>query len=384
MADVSVETHDADYQSAVRSLWDNIVNKKYYVTGGIGSGETSEGFGPNYSLRNDAYCESCSSCGMIFFHWKMNLAYHDARYVDNYEETIYNALLGSVDLAGKNFYYTNPLDARMARSSWHTCPCCVGNIPRTLMMVPTWAYAKAKDGLYVNMYIGSKVMLENAAGTDVELVQETDYPWSGKIAITVNPKANRKFAVRLRVPNRTTSKLYTPSPEVSGLTALSVNGKAVKALIKGGYAVIARDWKAGDKIDLELPVKVQRLTASDQIAATQNKVALRYGPLIYNAEAVDQDITKKLAADRPLSAEWREDLLGGVMAIRGVYEDGSAFLAIPNYARLNRNNDLPPEAGPISAHPSLFTGPGAQRPAPPPQGKRERRPPASIVWVPKA
>ncbi len=128
MADVAVETHDPDYQSAVKSLWDNMVNKKYYVTGGVGSGETSEGFGPNYSLRNAAYCESCSSCGDIFFQWKMNLAYHDARYADLYEETMYNALLGSTDLAGQNFYYTNPLDDNVGRAPWHTCPCCVGNI----------------------------------------------------------------------------------------------------------------------------------------------------------------------------------------------------------------------------------------------------------------
>ena len=129
MADVAVETHDPDYQSAVMSLWDNLTNKKYYVTGGVGSGETSEGFGPNYSLRNASYCESCSSCGEIFFQWKMNLAYHDAKYVDLYEETMYNALLGSTDLEGKHFYYTNPLDANEPRTDWHVCPCCVGNIP---------------------------------------------------------------------------------------------------------------------------------------------------------------------------------------------------------------------------------------------------------------
>src|SRR3569832_1606230 len=137
----------------------------------------------------------------------MNLAYHDAKYVVNYEETMYNALLGSTDLEGKNFYYTNPLDVSMGRSSWHTCPCCVGNIQRTLLMVPTWAYAKAPDGVYVNMYIGSTVTLENAAGTDVEIVQETDYPLSVKIAITVNPKAQKRCSVRQRVPNLTTSKL---------------------------------------------------------------------------------------------------------------------------------------------------------------------------------
>jgi DUF1680 family protein len=383
MADVAVETHDPDYQSAVRSLWDNIVNKKYYLTGGIGSGETSEGFGPNYSLRNNAYCESCSSCGMVFFHWKMNLAYHDAKYVDNYEETMYNALLGSTDLEAKNFYYTNPLDARMGRSSWHTCPCCVGNIPRTLLMVPTWSYAKAADGVYVNMYIGSSVTLENAAGTDIEMVQETDYPWSGKIAITVNPKRARNFMVRLRIPNRTTSRLYTPTPAVDGVIALSVNGKSVKPVIDKGYAVIGREWKAGDKIELELPLKVQRIKPSDQIASTKGKVALRYGPLIYNIERVDQDITKPLAANANLTTEWRADLLGGVNVIQGEFADGSKLLAIPNYARTNRDKGLPPEAGPTSADPSFYAGPTAQAPAPQQQTQAQRAalPAVSIIWI---
>ncbi len=381
MADVAVETHDPDYQSAVRSLWDNVVNKKYYLTGGIGSGETSEGFGPNYSLRNNAYCESCSSCGMVFFHWKMNLAYHDAKYVDNYEETMYNALLGSTDLEGKNFYYTNPLDASMGRSSWHTCPCCVGNIPRTLLMVPTWAYAKAPDGVYVNMYIGSTITLENAAGTDVEMVQDTDYPWSGKIAITVNPKAHKNFAVRLRVPNRTTSKLYAPTPEVNGLVSLAVNGKAVKPVMEKGYAVIARDWKAGDKIELELPLKVQRVKAVEQIASTRGKTALRYGPLVYNIERVDQDITKPLAPNSALKPNWRGDLLGGVMAIEGEFADGSKLLAVPNYTRTNRDKELAPEAGPLAADPSFYLGPTAQQPGSVQQQRRGPRQVASEVWI---
>jgi DUF1680 family protein len=383
MADVAVETHDPDYQSAVRSLWDNIVNKKYYLTGGIGSGETAEGFGPNYSLRNKAYCESCSSCGMIFFHWKMNLAYHDARYVDNYEETMYNALLGSTDLEGRHFYYTNPLDAASGRSSWHTCPCCVGNIPRTLLMVPTWAYATAADGIYVNMYIGSTVTLERAAGTEVEMVQQTDYPWSGKIAITVNPKAAKTFSVRLRIPNRATSKLYTPTPEVKGLTSLAVNGKTVKPIIEKGYATIRRHWKPGDRIELELPLQVQRVRAVDQIAATRGKVALRYGPLIYNIEKADQDITKPLDGNSALAAEWRGDLLGGAVAIEGKFADGSTLLAVPNYARLNRDNGLPPEAGPISGDPALYMGPNARQRTGPPDSERRREAPApaSIVWM---
>ncbi len=386
MADVAVETHDPDYQSAVRSLWENVVNRKYYLTGGIGSGETAEGFGPNYSLRNNAYCESCSSCGMIFFHWKMNLAYHDARYVDNYEETMYNALLGSLDLEGKNFYYTNPLDATAGRSSWHSCPCCVGNIPRTLLMVPTWTYATSPAGLYVNMYIGSTVTLDRVAGTEVEMVQETDYPWSGKIAITVNPKTAKSFALHLRIPNRATSKLYRTVPEVSGLLSLSVNGMPVKPAMDKGYAVIERNWKAGDKIELELPLKVQRVKAVEQIAATRGKVALRYGPLIYNIEALDQDITKPLADDAGLTAEWRPDLLGGVAVITGKFADGSQLLAVPNYARVNRQKDLPPEAGPISASPELYMGPNAREPGRPQGGDRRRETPkaASIIWIKQA
>jgi len=366
MADVAVETHDPDYQSAVKSLWDNIVNKKYYVTGGVGSGETSEGFGPNYSLRNRAYCESCSSCGEIFFQWKMNLAYHDARYVDLYEETMYNALLGGTDLEGKVFYYTNPLDANEPRTPWHVCPCCVGNIARTLLMLPTWTYAKSDDGVYVNMFVGSTITVENVGGVDVQMVQETEYPWNGKVAVTVNPKAPKNFSVRIRVPRRGVSSLYQSVPEVSGLTSISVNGSAVKPKIEKGYAVITRAWKPGDKIDLVLPMKVQRVRAIDKIEAARNKVALRYGPMMYNIEQVDQDITKVISQDAPLTTEWRGDLLGGVMVVKGKFNDGSPMLAIPNYARTNRDPAPPPPA------PRVEVG-GAFNPPP--------RTPTSIVWI---
>jgi hypothetical protein len=386
MADVAVETHDPDYQSAVKSLWSNIVDKKYYLTGGIGAVGSFEGFGPNYALGNDGYCEACASCGMIFFHWKMNLAYHDARYVDNYEETIYNALLGSVDLDAKNFYYTNPLDASHGRSSWHVCPCCVGNIPRTLLMVPTWAYAKAPDGVYVNLYIGSTVTLESAAGTEIEMVQETDYPWSGKVSITVNPKASKRFSVRLRAPNRSTSALYAHSPRVDGILWLKVNGAGVKPAISKGYAVITRTWKAGDRIELELPMTPQRITPSERIESTRGKLALRFGPMVYNIEQADQDITKPVSASAPLETEWRGDLLGGVTAIKSRFADGTPLLAVPNYARTNRDTELPPEAGPMTADPSYYMGPGTKSPkaieaAAEQRKRRERRPPVSVVWM---
>ena len=302
MADVAVETHDLEYHSAVKSLWDNLVNKKIYVTGGVGSGDTSEGFGVNYALSNQAYCEACSSCGGIFFHWKMHLAYHQAKYADLIEETMYNALLGAIDLEGRNFYYDNPLDENKVRYAWHVCPCCVGNIPRTLLMMPTWVYTKSPDGVYVNLFVGSTITIENVGGTDVEMVQATEYPWKGNVAITVNPKTAKNFSLRIRVPDRGVSKLYTPKPEANGVTSIHVNGAAVKPAIENGYAVITRDWKAGDKVEVVLPMTVQRVYPDDRITARsrggevthpdQGKVALKYGPLIYNIERVDQDITQ--------------------------------------------------------------------------------------------
>jgi DUF1680 family protein len=284
---------------------------------------------------------------------------------------MYNALLGSTDLEGKNFYYTNPLDANVSRGPWHTCPCCVGNIPRTLLMMPTWVYSKSPDGVNVNLFVGSTIRLENVAGTDVEMVQATDYPWSGKLAITVNPKSPKMFSVRVRVPDRGVSSLYKPTPAANGIESLKVNGQTVKATMEKGYAVITRAWKAGDKIEAVLPMKPQRVHASDKIEATRGKVALRYGPLIYNIEHVDQDITKTLAPDSPLTTEWRADLLGGVTVIKGKFADGSPLLAIPNYARTNREKGAPVE-DPGQPAPA----PGSPRPAP--------RPATSIVWIREA
>jgi DUF1680 family protein len=347
MADIAAETADTDYQSAVMSLWNNIVNKKYYLTGGIGSGETSEGFGPNYSLRNNSYCESCSSCGLIFFQYKMNIAYHDAKYADLYEETMYNALLGSLDHEGKNFYYTNPLSSWQDRHPWHGCPCCVGNIPRTLLMIPTWTYLKGPDGLYVNLFIGSTINVEDVSGTDIEMVQKTDYPWSGNIEITVNPVETKEFTLFVRVPDRKTSLLYEPVPEVKGLRSLKVNGEEMKPVIVDGYAEIRRNWKAGDKVEVVLPIEIQTITADERIVDNRGRIAMRYGPIVYNVEAVDNGDLNKQIGTGPLTTEWRGDILGGILAINGKWNNGDPLMAIPNYARNNRN--LPREQGDRSA-----------------------------------
>ena len=188
----------------------------------------------------------------------------------------------------------------------------------------------------------------------------------GKVAITVNPKAGKRFSVRVRVPDRSVSTLYESAPAANGIRSISVNGTAVKPAIANGYAVVTRTWKTGDKITLDLPMKVQRITPSGKILTTQGRVALRYGPLVYDIEKADQDITQVLNPGSPLTAEWRGDLLGGVMTIKGVFANGSAMLAIPNYARNNRIPAAAPAEPQAAAGAAPRTGP---------------RPPTSIVWI---
>ena len=371
MADVAMETGDTDYRSAIMSIWDNIVNRKYYVTGGVGSGETSEGYGPDYSLRHNAYCESCSSAGEIFFQHKLNLMHNDAKYADLYEETLYNAMLGSISMDGKTFYYQNPLRARGARYPWHVCPCCVGNIPRVLLMLPTWTYVKDDDGIYVNLFIGSEMTVQNVAGTTVHMVQDTEYPWSGDVAITVNPEVSKEFTVSIRVPDREVSELYWNDPAVNGITSLAVNGSPVSPEIKNGYAMITRKWKKGDKVEIVLPMEPMRVKSDEIVEANRGQVALRYGPLIYSLESVDQDINKSLSPDSELATEMKPDLLHGVMVINGEFSDGSKMMAIPNYARNNRQVET--SSGESFGGPGTV-GSGEGRP-------RRGRGTTSTVWI---
>jgi hypothetical protein len=290
---------------------------------------------------------------------------------------LYNALYGSMDLAGKTFYYDNPLDANVQRSAWHNCPCCVGNIARTMLMLPTWAYSKSADAVYVNLFIGSRVDIGTVAGTDVELVQATNYPWDGTVTITVNPREAKSFAVRIRVPTRDVSTLYRAVPGGDGIGRVTVNGSAVSPASAKGYAEVTRQWKKGDTIVFTLPMPVQRVHASERIVSgdsrpspTKDKVALRVGPLVYNIEQLDQDINGVLEPSAPLATEWRAGLLNGVNVITGRFADGSPLLAIPNFARFNRYPPAQPR--PVTPPPPPGTPP-APRPAPPPA--------VSIVWI---
>lgn len=200
---------------------------------------------------------------------------------------MYNALLGGVALDGENFWYTKLL-VNTERTRWHVCPCCVGNIPRTLLMMPTWAYVKNGNGIYVNMFVDSRIYVGKIAGTNVVMVQKTDYPWKGTMAITVNPEEATTFSVCVRIPDRATSKLYTASPAVHGVKQFSINGQTVTPHIEKGYAVVTRRWQAGDRIELELPMEPQRIVADDRVKADLGDAALQYGPLVYNVETADQ------------------------------------------------------------------------------------------------
>ena len=171
---MAIETGNVDYQSAALSLFDNFVNKKYYVQGGAGSGETSEGFGNNYSLPNSAYCETCAGCGTLFFFQKMNLGYQEAKYADLMENVLYNEVLGSLDDQASNIFYPNPLNSSAARQPWTGVPCCYGNAARTLFQMPTWIYARSADTIYVNQFIGSTVTISNISGGTVQMVQTTE------------------------------------------------------------------------------------------------------------------------------------------------------------------------------------------------------------------
>jgi hypothetical protein len=186
------------------------------------------------------------------------------------------------------------------------------------------------------MFVGSRIHVGQVAGTNVEVVQKTEYPWHGSVSITVNPEEAKRFSVYVRIPDRTTSKLYTESPAVRGVKRFAVNGKEQTPVIRKGYAVITREWKKGDRIELELPMEPQRVVADSRIKADVDQVALKYGPLLYNVETADNEKVDHKLSDTPLRAEWRPDLLGGVMVITGKWQDGSSMLAIPNFARMNR------------------------------------------------
>ena len=235
-------------------------------------------------------------------------------------------------------------------------------------MIPTWAYAKDQTGLYINMFVGSRVHVgRHSPATGVEVIQKTEYPWNGlPISITVNPKETKTFSVYVRIPDRTTSKLYTEIPAVHGVKRFAINGVEKVPVIQKGYAVVTREWKAGDRIELELPMEPQRRAGSPHSSGSRHRVALKYGPLVYRRRD-GRTIRRSI---RSLSKRSVENGVAprpsrGVMVISGKWADGSALLAIPNYARMNRvgaPHEYPrDEEVTVVATPEAGTGPVSAR-----------------------
>lgn len=336
MTDMALLLDDKAYGNAADQIWASAIHRKGYLTGGVGASHKGEAFAKDFDLRNDGYCESCAGCGLSFWADRMHRLHHDAHYRDVQERVLYNNLLGSVELSGVNFYYQNPLASDKRRYPWHGCPCCVGNIPRALIAIKDSMYSanERRDTLYVSHFVDSEATIPNLAGASLGMHQETEYPWKGEVKITLQPSAPAEFALKLRIPNRTESQLYSATPDLTGRLSLAVNGKPLSLPVEKGYVTIRRTWKTGDQVALSLPMDVQRVHCDERVLANRGRVALQRGPLTYSVEDVDLATPVRktvLKPDAPFEAAWRPDLLGGVMVV-----EGGGIKAIPNYARLNR------------------------------------------------
>ena len=360
MADVAALTGDMAYVNAIDRIWDNVAGKKLYVTGGIGASSAGEAFGANYELPNmTAYNETCAAVGNDFWNHRLFLLHADARYIDVMERTLYNGLISGVSLDGKSFFYPNPLESngQHERSPWFGVACCPANITRFLASVPGYVYAQRSGRLYVNLYVGSSAEVKMDDGRMVRITQETRYPWEGSVKMTVNPDNPGRFAILVRIPGWARNEpvptdLYRFADKVAEPPVVKVNGRAVALELDKGYVTLDRSWKVGDTIDLVLPMPVRRVVANSAVAADRGRVALQRGPIVYTAEWTDNPKGKvrnlMLPDTANLTAEWRPDLLRGVVVVRsravalqtnaagGVDKAAQDFVAIPYYAWANR------------------------------------------------
>ena len=360
MADVAALTGDQNYVHAIDTIWDNVVGKKLYLTGGIGSVPRIEGFGPDYSLPNrTAYCETCAAVANDFWNARLFELHGDAKYVDVFERTLYNGLLSGVSLDGTRFFYPNVLesDGTQERSPWFGCACCPGNITRFLPSVPGYVYAQQGNTIYVNLYAGGTADIKLDNGHAIKLTQETRYPWDGAVKITVAPDKKSKFAINVRIPGWARNEsvpgnLYQFLDNVKEPVTLKVNGKSKPVKLNKGYVALSRSWKAGDMIELNLPMPVRRVVANKSVQADVGRVALQRGPIVFCAEWPDNPGGKVrnllLPDDQPLTAQFEPMLLNGVETITGqafsvnrdtdgrLVKTEQAFKAIPYFAWANR------------------------------------------------
>ena len=348
VADVASLTGDTAYFHALTRLWDNLAGRKLYITGGMGSRAQGEGFGPDYELPNHtAYCETCAAISNVYWNYRMFLATGDAKYMDVLERALYNGVISGVSLSGDKFFYDNPLESQGEhdRQRWFGCACCPGNITRFMASVSGYTYATQASDIYVNLYIQGSADLQTESGR-VALTQTTDYPWNGTVTIKVDPEQESTFALRLRIPgwlqqHPVASDLYTYTDAPASYT-LKVNGTRVKATVSDGYATISRQWKAGDIVELDLPMNVRRIKAHDKVTANRGMLALERGPVVYCLEGQDQPggtvFDKYIPDGTDIQAAFDPELLGGITVLSGTAGD-TPFKAIPYSTWNNRGTD---------------------------------------------
>lgn len=328
VTDVASMQHDHKLFEAVNRVWDNMASKKLYIIGGIGSRAQGEGFGPDYELNNfNNYCETCASIANVYWNQRMFLATGESKYVDVLERALYNGLIAGVSLSGDKFFYGNPLASNggFERAPWFGCACCPGNVTRFMASVPGYAYAVNKKDIYVNLFVegNSKVKLDN---NEVELVQKTKYPWDGDVSIEVVPSVSEKFALLVRIPGWAKNKpvpsdLYHYVDGANPDVKILVNGQYAKKRIRGGYAVIEREWKAGDKISVHMDMPVRRVQAHKEVKYDEGLLSMERGPIVYALESIDQkkdylfDVV--IPRDSKIESHFEKSLLNGVMVLEG-------------------------------------------------------------------
>ncbi len=351
MTDIAAIYKDPDYLNAVNKIWENVVDKKMYITGGLGSRHEGESFGDNYELPNlSAYNETCAAIASVFWNQRLFLLTGSSKYYDVIERTMYNGLISGISLDGKNFFYPNPTESdgkyefnmgSCTRQPWFDCSCCPTNLIRFVPSIPGLIYAFEKDSLYVNLFISSSAQIW-INGKKVQISQMSSYPWDGHISIRINPKTKNKFTLKIRIPGWALNKpvpgdLYSYLNDVRGKIKLTVNGKEVSINLNNGYAGITREWAQSDIVELYLPMKVHKVEANEKVKDDKNKVAFEYGPIVYCAEENDNKniLNIKIPGSIKMNTVWKKVLSEKVLALKGT-AGKEEFSLIPYYVWSNR------------------------------------------------
>jgi uncharacterized protein len=326
MADIAAIERDAAYLNAITKIWGNLVYSKMYLTGGIGASGGNEGFADPFILPNmTAYCETCASIGDIFFNHRLFLLHGQSKYIDILEKTLYNSMLSGVSLSADRFFYPNPLESngQHVRQAWFGCACCPSNVARFIPAIPGYIYALTDKELYVNLFISNDANI-NLGKWKVNVSQKTEFPWDGKVEITVNPEKSGKFIMKIRIPGWAQNEaipggLYRFGDLNTEPVRLKINGEISDLNLEDGYAVISRAWKQGDKVELELPMPVRKVIADERVKEDRNKIAFQRGPVIYCAEWPENKngnvLDLVIKKDAAVSTEFEPSLLNGIQVI---------------------------------------------------------------------